>query len=214
MNKRYAIFDMDGTLIDSMPYWRRLAHEYLNGKGIHSIPEDILEQIKPMTMIQSATLFIEYFALDMTPEALVDEMHQMMDDYYRNCIPLKPGVAEYLKGLHAQGVHLCVASATVLHLMEECLARLGVERYFEFLLSCETKGVGKSQPDIYLEAAERFGAPPEDIAVYEDALYAAKTAKDAGFYLVGVYDDSSQAHWERVEHIADETIITFEEGFL
>ncbi|WP_409968530.1 HAD family phosphatase [Bengtsoniella intestinalis] len=211
MDKRYAIFDMDGTLIDSMAYWENLAHEFLASKGIDTIPHEILEQIKPMTMVQSATLFIQQFHLEGTPEVLVSQMHHMMDDYYRHTIPLKQGVEAYVGKLHSQGVNLCVASATVEHLMETCLKRLGILECFDFLLSCETKGIGKDHPDIYLEAAERFGAQPQDIAVYEDAFYACKTAKDAGFYLVGVYDAGSQKHWEALQAMADETIITFEE---
>lgn len=213
MDKQYAIFDMDGTLIDSMTYWQSLAHEFLEAKGVAQIPQAILEQIKPMTMVQSATLFIQTFGLSATPEQLVEEMNAMMDGHYRQDIPLKPGVADYLHGLKVQGANLCVASATASHLMEACLVRLNVRDCFDFVLSCETKGVGKDRPDIYLEAAHVFGVEPANIAVYEDALYAAQTAKKAGFYLVGVYDQSAQRHWVQLQSLADETIY-FEEDSL
>ena len=99
---------------------------------------------------------------------------------------------------------MCVASATAEPLMEACLSRLGVAHYFQFLLSCETVGAGKNRPDVYFAAAERLGAEPEEIAVYEDALYAARTAKEAGFYVVGVYDDSASGHWDELKELADE----------
>lgn len=209
MDKKYAIFDMDGTLIDSMVFWKNLATEYLTSKGILQIPTDILEQIKPMTMSESAALFRREFGLTGDVEA---QMNEMMEDHYRNDIPLKPGVWEYLENLHRQGVRMCVASATAEHLMESCLTRLGVRQYFEFLLSCETVGAGKRSPLVYQEAARRLGAVPGQIAVYEDALYAVQTAKAAGFHVVGVYDDSAADSWQAIEQESDEVILNWEEA--
>ena len=209
MDKRFAIFDMDGTLIDSMAFWKNLATEYLNAKGVAEIPADILEQIKPMTMSESAALFKQEFGLTGDVEA---EMNAMMDAHYRNDIPLKPGVREYLENLHRQGVRMCVASATAEQLMEACLTRLDVRQYFEFLLSCETVGAGKSSPLVYREAARRLGAAPGEVAVYEDALYAVQTAKEALFHVVGVFDSGSSGNWKTIEKIADEIIINWEDA--
>ena len=209
MDKKYAIFDMDGTLIDSMVFWKNLATEYLTSKGILQIPADILEQIKPMTMSESAALFRREFGLTGDVEA---QMNEMMEDHYRTDIPLKPGVWEYLENLHRQGVRMCVASATAEHLMESCLTRLGVREHFEFLLSCETVGAGKRSPLVYHEAARRLGAAPREIAVYEDALYAVQTAKAAGFHVVGVYDDSAAGSWQAIEQESDEVILNWEEA--
>ena len=208
MDKKFAIFDMDGTLIDSMAFWKNLATEYLTARGVTEIPTDILEQIKPMTMSESAALFQREFGLTGDPEA---EMNAMMDAHYRNDIPLKPGVREYLENLHRQGVRMCVASATAEHLMEICLTRLGVRPYFEFLLSCETVGEGKRSPRIFHEAARRLRAAPGEIAVYEDALYAVQTAKAAGFHVAGVYDAASAGSWEHITEIADEIIWNWED---
>lgn len=206
MNKKFAIFDMDGTLVDSMVFWRRLGWEYLESKGVTGDLGDVMERIKPMTMSESARLFMDEFSLEGTPESIAEEMNAMMDKHYREDIPLKPGVREYIEKLHAAGVKMCVASATAEELMEECLSRLDAAKYFQFLLSCESVGSGKKQPDVYYEAAKRLGASPDEIAIYEDALYAARTAKMAGFYTVGVYDESSEKHWEQLREIADETI--------
>ena len=196
MNKPYAIFDMDGTLVDSMGFWKRLAFEYLESHGVTDVSAEILERIKPMTMTESAALFIKEYGLPGTPESVASDMNAMMDDHYRSDIPLKPGVKEYLTKLKTAGVRMCVASATAEPLMEACLGRLGVLKDFEFLLSCETVGAGKKQPDVYLESIRRMGAKPEETAVYEDAVYAAETAKRAGFYVAGVQDESTASCWE------------------
>lgn len=211
MDKRYAIFDMDGTLIDSMSYWRKLAGEFLERKGVHHIPQEVLEEIKPMTMPESAALFIRVFGLEGTPECLAEEMNALMEAHYRKDIPLKPGVKAYLAALERAGVRMCVASATAEHLAEACLRRLGVLNCFQFLLSCETVGTGKNRPDIYYAAAEKLGCKPAQAAVYEDALYAAGTARKAGFYVVGVYDKYAKTYWSQLKALADETIFDFEE---
>ena len=207
MDKRFAIFDMDGTLVDSMVYWENLATEFLESKGVQTISPDILERIKPMTMTESAALFIQEYSLSGTAESVAAEMNAMMDEHYRKDIPLKTGVQAYLEALHSRGITMCVASATAEDLMEACLTRLGVAKYFSFLLSCETVGAGKNRPDVYWESAKRLGAEPAEIAVYEDALYAAETAKRAGFYTVAVRDDSNQPHWETLTALADEVIL-------
>lgn len=206
MDKKFAIFDMDGTLVDSMTYWKRLAGEFLESKGVSQIPVGILGQIKTMTMTESAALFIREFSLSGTPESVAAEINFMMDEHYRRDIPLKSGVRDYLESLHRQGVRMCVASATAEPLMEACLKRLEVRPYFQFLLSCETVGAGKNRPDVYFAAAERLGTSPAETAVYEDAEYAVETAKKAGFYVVGIYDESAKRHWQEVTELADETI--------
>lgn len=205
MDKRFAIFDMDGTLIDSMNYWKGLAEEFLEIKGIQNVPYEILEKIKPMTMTESAALFIREFSLEGTPESVAAEMNSMMDEHYRRDIPLKAGVRSYLDMLKQSGVQMCVASATAQPLMEACLQRLDVADHFTFLMSCEEVGAGKNRPDVFLAAARRLGAEPKEIAVYEDALYAAQTAKAAGFYVVGIYDESAGTHWSEMTVLADET---------
>ena len=209
MDKQFTIFDMDGTLIDSMVFWKNLATEYLTSKGVREIPAEILEQIKPMTMSESAALFQTAFGLTGDIES---EMNAIMDDHYRKDIPLKSGVREYLQKLHERGVRMCVASATAEHLMESCLTRLGVREYFEFLLSCETVGAGKRSPIVYHTSAQRLNVMPQEIAVYEDALYAIQTAKKAGYYVVGIYDDSAADRWQAIEEMADEIIINWEEA--
>lgn len=215
MNKKYAIFDLDGTLVDSMGWWKGLAEEFLRSQGVEAIPDSLLSQIKTMTIPESADLFIHTFGIPGTASSVAGEMNALMERHYREDISLKPGVKACLKGLRENGVRMCVASATSSELMEACLKRLGTADYFEDVLSCEDVGAGKTRPDIYLEAAGRMGAVPKDTAVYEDALYAVKTAKQAGFYVVGVYDEEScrtEKEKNNLKTLADEFIENWEES--
>lgn len=212
MNKKYAIFDMDGTLIDSMIYWKNLGREYLALQGIVDNLDDIMERIKPMTMTESAELFRTEFQLQGTKESIADEMNQMMDEHYRNDIPLKAGVKEYLEKLNLFGTKMCVASATDKELMQICLNRLGIDKYFDFLISCEEVGAGKRKPDVYYEAMSQWCkqnkslAEEKEIAVYEDADYAIHTALTAGFYTIAVYDDSNKEKWVQLKAQTNEAI--------
>ena len=206
MNKPFAVFDMDGTLVDSMVYWQRLGREYLTAQGVTEGMEEVLERIKPMTMAESSALFIETFGLPGTPESVMAEMNAVMDEHYRSDIPLKPGAADYLAALKERGVKMCVATATPEPLARACLKRLGVLDDFEFLLSCDAVGAGKDRPDVFLEAARRLGSAPNEITVFEDAMFALQTAKGAGFYTVGVWDASGDRHWDAMTALADETV--------
>ena len=206
MNKHFAVFDMDGTLVDSMVYWQRLGREYLTAQGVTEGMDEVLERIKPMTMAESSALFIEAFGLPGTPESVMAEMNAVMDEHYRSDIPLKPGAADYLAALKERGVKMCVAPATPEPLARACLKRLGVLDDFEFLLSCDAVGAGKDRPDVFLEAARRLGSAPNEITVFEDAIFALQTAKGAGFYTVGVWDASGEGHWSELTALADETV--------
>ena len=206
MNRQFAIFDLDGTLVDSMGYWTMLAEEYLRSQGVAQIPPELTARIEAMTVPESAALFAEEFLLHKTAREITSEMYARIEAHYRQDVPLLPGRREYLDRLRRDGVRMCVASSTAAALVELCLERLGIRDDFEFALSCEQVGADKDRPDIYLEAARRFGAAPEKIAVYEDALYAAKTAKRAGFYLVGVREKTAAGQWEALRALADEIL--------
>lgn len=204
MIQHYAIFDMDGTLVDSMGHWRRLGVEYLHQKGIQDIPPEILRMLQPMTLAQSTALFSDAFHLPGTQEEILAEMNDMMAIHYAQDVPLKDGITEYLNYLRHRGVAMCVASATGKPLMELCLDRLGILDRFSFLLSCEEVGCGKDRPDIYHAASARLGGQPWETVVYEDAPYAIRTAKAAGYGVVAIYDDwVSPSRWEEVRPLAD-----------
>ncbi len=204
-NKKYCIMDMDGTLIDSMPYWNTLSPDYLRERGVTKSTEGLVETLRTMTMPLACAYLKKEYELPESPEELLKALNGVMHRHYAEDIPLKKGVRQHLEELKEQGAKLCVVTATALPLVRLCLERLGVAHYFEFLMSCEEVGCGKDKPDAFLEAARRLGADPRDIYVYEDALTALKTASDAGFRTVAVYDPYSGS-WEECAEVSDETI--------
>ncbi len=197
---------MDGTLVDSMHYWKGLGRAYLERCGIWP-DQRLLWMVQAMTMLEGAAYFMDTFSIPGPPERIVAEMEEMMAGHYRTDVPLKPGVQDYLERLRAKGVRMCVATATAEPLARACLERLGVAGYFACILSCESLGRSKDSPEIYLEAARRLGGAPGETAVFEDALYAARTAKAAGFYTVGIPEAAYEQDWPELAALADETIL-------
>ncbi|GAP03866.1 HAD family hydrolase [Fructobacillus tropaeoli] len=204
--KEYLIFDLDGTLVDSMPFWENLATELLHRHGIDQLPADLHDRIQTMTLTDSAVFIQELFALPVTAESLAQEMRALMDQHYRNDIPLKVGVYAYLQNAYQSGRKIVLATASSSVLAKDCLRRLKLLPFFDFVFFCEDVGQDKTQPTIYQAAARYFGQQPNKISVYEDALYAASTAKRAGFHLIGVYDHQSKKEWTDLQNLADETI--------
>lgn len=208
MKQRFAIFDFDGTLVDSMTYWRQEERDFLTMRGV-SDPETVdkvLERIKPLNITEASQIMVDWFRFPDDPAEVGAGFVAHMAVRYRESIPEKDGARAYVEALRRDGVRMAVASGTGLELMEVCLQRLGMRDCFDFLLSCLELGVGKDHPDIYLEAARRFGASPGEIAVYEDSAVAMRTAKEAGFYGVGVYDPPSAGHWDELRALADVSV--------
>jgi len=205
----HAIFDMDGTMLDSMPAWKNLGRDYLIGKGI-KVPENLNEIINTMSMTESANYFKKAFGISDNVQQIMSDVNELIEDKYRYEMPLKPHVKEYLLQLKRHGIIMCVVTATPLQLSEAALKRLEVLEYFSFVVCCDEVGVGKSEPDSYYLATRKMGTMASDVVVYEDADYAMKTAKDAGFYTIGIYDEATKKSKEEIKLLCDTYIDSFE----
>jgi HAD superfamily hydrolase (TIGR01509 family) len=213
MDRPAAIFDMDGTLVDSMPYWMRLTDEYLEQLHLpESIRDDLKAQVMTMSLSESAALFCDALELDCPPEEIVLAMGDLMDHHYQTDIPLRPGVREFLEKLRGDGVAMCVVTLTPTPLAQTCLERLGVAEYFEFILSSDDAHVGKDKPDIFRIAAMELDVHPGEAAVFEDSLYAARAARQAGCWVVGIFEETSAHNWPKMQRLCDVTIESWEEA--
>lgn len=182
-----AIFDLDGTLLDSMFIWDTIGEDYLRtlGKEPH---EDLREAFMPLTLEEAAEYYREHYGVTLSVREIVDGVNTMVEGIYRTNVTLKPGIAEYLHWLKENGVRMCVATVTDRYLVEETLERLGILHYFSEIFTCAEVGYGKDKPIIYRKALEHLGTSKEATCVFEDSLFALKTAKADGFPTVGVYD--------------------------
>lgn len=184
-----AIFDLDGTLTDSMGIWETLPDQLVRQFGAHPAP-GLFETLREMSSPQAADYLIRTYRLSASPEELIAAVEALADREYRERVPLKPGVQPLLERLHQLGVPCAIATASQVHQAQQAMERLGMWPYFRFALSATQYGP-KTRPDLYLEAARRLGAMPERTLVFEDTLHAARTAAQAGFQVAGVYDSHS-----------------------
>lgn len=202
MDFRYAIFDLDGTLLDSMPVWDHLGERYLLRRDREPRP-DLREQIAAMDMRESADYLISTYALPVTPETLMREMNDMTLEAYRDCVQPKPGVPAYLAALRARGIRMSVATATDRPLVETALRRLGLLDCFDGIFTCTEVGKSKRHPDIYFAAMGAMGGTMDETMVFEDALHAIETAKAAGFAVTAVPDASAAKDEAAIRALAD-----------
>ncbi len=207
MRIRGAIFDVDGTLLDSMFIWDTIGETYLRSIG-YQPKENLNETFKNMSLHQAARYYQTEYGVTLSIDQIMDGVNAMLERYYRFEVPLKPGVAELLERLRQSGVKLCIATATDRHLVEAALDRCGVLSCFGEIFTCNEVGHGKDEPDIF-EAALRFlGTRKEETIVFDDALYAVRTAKEAGFPVAVIYD-SHEKNQKEIRALADFYIENF-----
>ena len=207
---RGAIFDVDGTLLDSMYLWDRVGEDYLQGKGIAPLP-DMEERVRTMSMMQIAQYCQEAYGMTEPAQQIIDEINGMVLEKYRNEVQPKPGVKALLSMLREKGVALAVATASDRCLIEEALERTGLLPYFDVFLTCSEVGAGKDSPAIFYTACKAMGTRPEETVLFEDSLYSMKTAKKEGFLVAAVFDESAAGEKEEIQQLADWYVQTPEE---
>lgn len=207
---RGAIFDVDGTLLDSLSIWDTVAEDYLRSLGIEP-RENLAETFKTFSLEQSAEYCRSVYGVKQSVKEIMDGIDAMMETFYRQTAPLKPGVTEFLRALAQNGVKMAVATATDRHLIEAALTRCGVRAYFLDMFTCTSVGKSKNEPDIYRAAREALGTKKEDTWVFEDAYHAAKTAADDGFP-VAVLFDASEDEQDALKKTAKLYLRSFEDA--
>ncbi len=208
--KNYVIFDLDGTLLDSMFVWKDAGALFLCKKGIQA-PNNLSEQLKAMSLSQSAHYLKNHFQLALSIPEIMEGIKGVVEKQYVEEVQLKPFVREYLQRLKTCHIRMCIVTASEYGHVEAALKRLRVWHYFDFILTCSDVGYGKDKPIIFQRAAEKWGVTIQEVIVFEDALYAVKTAKVAGFFTVGVYDDSAKEDTAEIKRIADMYTYNFNE---
>ena len=195
--KKCLIFDVDGTLLDSMPMWARLDIDYLEGMGYHPEP-DFCTKVKMMT-ISDASIFIrDYFGVEKSPEQITTEIMGIAYSHDENDLLLKPGAAELIETLKNMGYHIVVATANEYDMVKKFLERNDIMKYMDGLITCTMVGYSKQRPDVYIKACEIAGCSVSESVVFEDSSFAINTAKNAGFDVIGVYDDTERDNWNEI----------------
>lgn len=206
-----AIFDMDGTLLDTMRYWRYTSLEYLLAHQLPMRPEDLarMEWTSSRALVKEIA---EREGFDMGSwQTMVGELEEFMNRHYLHDAKRRENVPELLEKLRGMGKPMCVATGAPRQYARNGLSRLGILKYFEFVTDCYEFGMDKSQPEYFEEVARRLGTKSERCVVFEDALYAMKSAKTAGCRVVAIEDSTARLQRDEIRAIADRYILNYSE---
>ena len=208
MDIKGAIFDCDGTLVDSLGFWEiyyeKIGETYLGGKKFIPDPQDD-KAVRTQPIGFLSKLFHEKYGIAESADAVAEWSISLFEWYYRDVVELKSGVRELLMHLNSRGVRMCIASAAETKLIKLVLGKHGVLDYFDGIISCTEIGAGKDKPDVFYAAEKFVGAPHGKAWVFEDSVLAIETAKAAGFPVVGVYDACTFGQ-DRAKALSDEYI--------
>ena len=197
-----AIFDVDGTLLDSMGIWKDVGVRYLNSISIEAEP-DLGNILFTMSIQEGAQYVKEHYHLSQETDEIEQNVLDIISDYYKETAPLKSGAVELLEKLRNSNIPMTIASSNNKKEIEMAFERLEIAKYFDRIFTCEEAGAGKTKPDIFLQAAEYLGTRPEETLVFEDVIHAVRTAKKAGFQVIGIYDEASKDDQEEIQREAD-----------
>ncbi len=197
-----VIFDLDGTLLDSMQVWRNLGDVYL--RSCDRVPRaDLAEQVKTMTFPEAAAYFQRTYDLPDTPQQIMAQIMALLHHHYEHEFALKPGALAALQHLHRCGLPLSIATATRHEMADVALRRLGVRDLFCGIFTCDEVGAGKDRPTVYLAAQAHMGTALAHTIVVEDVPHGIQTAKGAGFLTLAVFDQTQHENEEALRAHAD-----------
>ena len=203
------LFDFDGTLVDSMPYFVGLMLRILDENGV-KYEKDIVKIITPLGYAGTARYF-RTLGIDATVDELMAKMQEYAKEAYTYKIGEKAKVTETLKILKENGAGLNILTASPHSALDPCLKRLGLFELFDNVWSCDDFGTTKSDPEIYRAAAKRIGVDAGEVILVDDNVNAVKTAKEGGMISYGIYDDSSSDFVDQMKEVSDRYLMSFEE---
>lgn len=206
-----AIFDYDGTVMDSMGMWSQASSNYVRTVLKKEPADGLDEAIKNTSLEEGAKIFREQYGAPGTDSEIVQSVLATVTDQYRNTLQLKPDVLRVLEDLKVHGIKMCVATASAREMIEAGNERLGLNKYFEKVFTCMEVGANKRKPDIYNEAASYFETSPEETLVFEDVLHASKTAAEAGYQLIGIFDKYSADDSDSIKEISRLFLSSYDE---
>lgn len=197
-----VIFDMDGVVLDSMPVWNEVVLKFTEGLG-PGAREELIETAFSMSMEQGIAYFKERYGLSQTEEEIRSELQSFLMRRYRYDVEAKHGAKELMESFAAAGIRMTAATSSPRVIIECALERNGLLGYIDKIFTSDEVGSSKHDPEIYHLAAEYMGTSPEETLVFEDSLYALKTAKAAGFTTAGIYDAAGEPDQESLKAKAD-----------
>ena len=201
-NIKAVIFDLDGSLVDSMWIWKQIDIDYLGRFG-HELPETLQSEIEGMSFYETAIYMKKRFNIPQEIEEMIADWNQMAWDKYEKEVFLKPGVAEFLKECQKRDIKLGIASSNSRELVENVIRSRGLQDVFGYIMTGSDDVKGKPAPDIYLRAAEGLGVKPEFCLVFEDIVQGILAGKSAGMRVCAVEDLYSVHQREEKRKLAD-----------
>lgn len=202
------IFDLDGTIIDSLYIWEQLAYEYIKGLG-YKVDRDISREIETMNLEEASRYLREKFSLNKTEEEIRDELKDLIKKYYEEKFQAKEGLIDFVKKSYRAGYNLVVGTTIEEDLAGIILKRLGIDRYFKRIFTEENLKLSKRDSLYYEKILEFMDFKPEDSILFEDSLYALESAKKVGLKLVLIRDTYHEKDFARASSLADLVIENF-----